>query len=488
MYHEVWRIERDFFYDPGVHGLDLKAAEKKYAPYLEGVASRADLNYLFEEMLGELTCGHVYVGGGDLPEVKGRRRPARAPTTRSRTAATASPGSTTARTGTRELRAPADPAGRQRQGRRVPARGQRPRPHGGRGGLQAFEATAGKQTVIKVGPTADGKGAREVTVVPVDSESGLRNLAWIEDNRRKVDELSGGRLAYVYLPDTAERRLLEFQPLLLRPGRQGGRHRRRALQRRRPHRRLHHRLPAAAAHGLLRRARRRRLHHARRLDLRAEGDDHQRIRRLGRRRDALDLPGGRGRAARREADLGRPRRHRRGGALDGRRLHGRAAERLLESRRDWDVENHGVAPDIEVEMDPASVRRGAIRSSRRPWRSCSSSWPRTRRRSTRSRPTRTIRRNRAAIRSAVEEEPVDAVAGGQEELQVEGVVVEVDRRRAGQAEEALLDLAGLAARPRPVLGTVGLPESVPLLARSGREVVQADEGLARRVEPDPILA
>jgi tricorn protease len=55
MYHEVWRIERDFFYDPGYHGLDLAAAEKKYEPYLESVASRADLNYLFQDMLGELT-------------------------------------------------------------------------------------------------------------------------------------------------------------------------------------------------------------------------------------------------------------------------------------------------------------------------------------------------------------------------------------------------------------------------------------------------
>ena len=65
MYHEVWRIERDFFYDPHFHGLDLKAAEKAYAPYLDSVASRADLNYLFDEMLGEFTVGHMYVGGGD---------------------------------------------------------------------------------------------------------------------------------------------------------------------------------------------------------------------------------------------------------------------------------------------------------------------------------------------------------------------------------------------------------------------------------------
>ena len=56
--------------------------------------------------------------------------------------------------------------------------------------------------MIRVGPNADGRGARDVTVVLVDDEFGLRNFAWIERNRRKVDELSGGRLAYVYLPDT----------------------------------------------------------------------------------------------------------------------------------------------------------------------------------------------------------------------------------------------------------------------------------------------
>jgi tricorn protease len=57
--------------------------------------------------------------------------------------------------------------------------------------------------VLKVGRNPDGKEAREVTVVPVASETGLRRLAWVEDNRRKVEQLSGGRLAYVYLPDTA---------------------------------------------------------------------------------------------------------------------------------------------------------------------------------------------------------------------------------------------------------------------------------------------
>jgi tricorn protease len=68
---------------------------------------------------------------------------------------------------------------------------------------QFFEATAGRSVLIKVGPNPDGAGSREVTVVPIDGEGALRNLAWIEGNRRKVEQMTGGRVAYVYLPDTA---------------------------------------------------------------------------------------------------------------------------------------------------------------------------------------------------------------------------------------------------------------------------------------------
>src|SRR5262249_7148375 len=68
MYHQVWRGERDFFYDPRLHGLDLATVVKKYEPYLDGIQSRDDLTYLFEEMLGEMTVGHMFVGGGDRPE------------------------------------------------------------------------------------------------------------------------------------------------------------------------------------------------------------------------------------------------------------------------------------------------------------------------------------------------------------------------------------------------------------------------------------
>jgi tricorn protease len=203
MYHEAWRIERDFLYDPNFHGLDLKAAEMKYAPYLKGVGGRGDLNYLLDEMLGEITVGHMFIGGGDIPEAKqvsvgllgadytienGRYRFARI---------------YNGENWNPDLQAPLTQPGVdvkageyliEVNGRDVPAPAEV---------YSYFESTAGKQVKIKVGPSPDGKGARELTVVPVGSEFALRNRAWEEDNRRKVDELSGGRLAYVHVPDTA---------------------------------------------------------------------------------------------------------------------------------------------------------------------------------------------------------------------------------------------------------------------------------------------
>jgi tricorn protease len=70
IYNETWRIERDFFYDPHYHGLDLDKVKKKYAPYLDGIASRDELTYLFEECLGEMTVGHMFIGGGERPDTK----------------------------------------------------------------------------------------------------------------------------------------------------------------------------------------------------------------------------------------------------------------------------------------------------------------------------------------------------------------------------------------------------------------------------------
>lgn len=203
MYHEAWRIQRDFFYDPNYHGLDIAAAERRYAPYLERLGSRADLNYLLQESLGNMVVGHHNSGGGDTPQPaqvqggllgadyrveNGRYRFARIFNGENWNPATRAP-LTQPGVNVREGEYLLAVSGRElRSADNV---------------YSFFEGTAGKQTVIKVGPNPDGSGAREVTVVPVPSETGLRNLAWIEGNRRKVAELSGGRVAYVYLPNTS---------------------------------------------------------------------------------------------------------------------------------------------------------------------------------------------------------------------------------------------------------------------------------------------
>jgi tricorn protease len=210
MYHEVWRIERDFLYDPGAHGLDLKAAEEKYGHYLDGIASRHDLNYLFTEMLGELSLGHVFVGGGDTPEVKKVKGGLLGTDYKIENGRYRFHHVYTGENWNPQLRAPlTQPGARVKEGEYLLAvNGEEVRPpdnvH------RFFEGTAGKSVVLKVGPSADGKGAREVTVVPVDDEQALRYRGWIEENRRKVYQMTGGRVAYVHLPDTSTGGLTSF--------------------------------------------------------------------------------------------------------------------------------------------------------------------------------------------------------------------------------------------------------------------------------------
>jgi tricorn protease len=202
MYHEVWRLERDFLYTPNFHGLDLKQAERVYAPFVEAVASREDLNQLFREMTGNLVLGHTFVGGGTQPKqdavsggllgadyriAEGRYQFARI---------------LSGENWNPKLQAPlTQPGVDVRTGEFLLAvNGQDLR--GDDDVFRLFQGTAGKQTVITVGPRADGTGSRQVKVVPVPSEEALRLRTWMEDNRRRVDELTGGRVAYVYIPDT----------------------------------------------------------------------------------------------------------------------------------------------------------------------------------------------------------------------------------------------------------------------------------------------
>ncbi|HTR21636.1 MAG TPA: PDZ domain-containing protein [Gemmatimonadales bacterium] len=211
MYHEAFRLQRAFFYDPSYHGLDLAATERFYARYLDGLGDRTDLDYLLREAFGNLTVGHLFVfsdgpgGGGGAPANgllgadysidQGRWRFAKV---------------YAGENWNPDLRAPlTQPGVNVRAGEYLLAVNGRD-VRATENVDHAFEGMAGKQTVLRVGPNANGTGARDVTVVPVRNDLMLRHLAWIDANRRTVERLSGGKLAYIYVPNTANEGYTRF--------------------------------------------------------------------------------------------------------------------------------------------------------------------------------------------------------------------------------------------------------------------------------------
>ncbi len=187
MYHEVWRIERSYFYDPHYHGTDTVAAERRYEPYVASVASRADLNYIFHEMLGAFSVGHLRGSGGAIPKAPkvpggllgadyvlhnnryclakiytgGEFNPEeKAPL--AQPGLNLSAGDCIVAINGQELTASTDIQ-------------------------QPLEGTAGHVISLHV-ESADGKNGREISVTPIGSESALRNIDWIEGNQRKVDQ------------------------------------------------------------------------------------------------------------------------------------------------------------------------------------------------------------------------------------------------------------------------------------------------------------
>jgi len=204
IFNEGWRNERDYLYVPNMHGSDWPKMKEMYGQLLPYVNHRADLNYLLDMMGAEIAIGHSYVRGGDMPEVptvqggllgadfaieKGRYRVTKIYDNESWNP---------------ELRAPlAAPGANVSVGDYILAIN----------GVELkapdniyrlLDGTANRQTSLTVNSTPSMEGARNVTVVPVTTEQPLRTRAWVEANRRLVEKLSDGQLAYVYLPNTGQ--------------------------------------------------------------------------------------------------------------------------------------------------------------------------------------------------------------------------------------------------------------------------------------------
>lgn len=205
IYREVWRLERDYFYDPGMHGLDWAATGAKYQPLIDAASSRAEVRWVIGELIGELATSHTYVFGGDR-----RRRPDRVPTGMLGADLVADPASGRWQV-RRILRTPdwttgsvpplAAPGVDVREGDFLLAVDGRDVTTA-REVYAAFEGLAGKPVRLTVGADPKGKDAREALVVPAGDEYKFRYLDWLERNRAVVDKASGGTIGYLHLPDT----------------------------------------------------------------------------------------------------------------------------------------------------------------------------------------------------------------------------------------------------------------------------------------------
>jgi len=205
---QIWRdgarIVRDWFYDPALHGVDWPALVGRYGALVPFVAHRADLDFLLGELVSELEAGHTYVSPGDEPKVE--RVPG----------------------GFLGCELAADPSGRYRIARIFPGENwdeasrsplTEPGVNVAEGEyllavdgvdlttadnpFRLLEGKAGKDVTLLVGRAPSREGARSVTVRTVASEQGLRYLDWVRSRMALADRLSGGKVGYVHLPDTA---------------------------------------------------------------------------------------------------------------------------------------------------------------------------------------------------------------------------------------------------------------------------------------------
>jgi len=204
MYTDAWRITRDWFYDPNMHGVDWELMRDRYGALVPYVAHRRDLDYILGELGGELNAGHVYVQSGDEPAVERQDH------------------------GLLGAELQADPSGRYRiakifrgenwhEGFRSPLT--EPGVDVSEGDLllaidgheittaenpyRPLQGRAGQPVTLTVGSEANGDDARQVLIRPIAREGNLRYLDWVEDRRARVAEASGGRIGYMHLPNTA---------------------------------------------------------------------------------------------------------------------------------------------------------------------------------------------------------------------------------------------------------------------------------------------
>jgi len=203
IFTDAWRIERDLFYDPGLHGVDWNAMRERYGKLLNDAVTRWDVNYVIGELIGELNASHTYRSGGDTESSPTRgvgylgcdfalengafrikNIVEAAPWDAEARSPLRQPGVTNVHEGDYLLAVNGEPLDTSLE------------PYA------AFQGLADKPVMLTVNDKPTMEGAREQLVQTLSSESRLRHLAWINANRERVDKATDGKVGYVYVPDT----------------------------------------------------------------------------------------------------------------------------------------------------------------------------------------------------------------------------------------------------------------------------------------------
>lgn len=203
IFDEVWRMEHQFFYAENMHGLDWQGIRDKYEPLLEHVSTREDLSLLLVQMIAELQVGHNRTGGGDVHtedsvSIGLLGADLRIENNRYRVAKIYS-----GEQWNPFLKSPLAPPGIGVSEGDYILSVNGVAVDDNTNIYSLFANTVGKQVALQVNSAPNFENSREITVEPIANDSALRHWNWIEENRKYVEKQTGGRVGYIYLPDTA---------------------------------------------------------------------------------------------------------------------------------------------------------------------------------------------------------------------------------------------------------------------------------------------
>ena len=202
IFTDAWRFQRDFFYDKNMHGVDWKAMKTRYGKLIDNAVTRWDVNYIIGELIGELNASHTYRGGGDTEQSKIRAVGYLGIDWELKDGAYRIAKIIRGAQWDSEVRSPLDKSGvNVKEGEYILAVNGIPIDIS-KDPSASFEGYSGSAVELTINDKPSFTSARKVIVETLKDETRLRHLAWIESNRKRVDEATNGKIGYIYVPST----------------------------------------------------------------------------------------------------------------------------------------------------------------------------------------------------------------------------------------------------------------------------------------------